>query len=437
MKKDKKHIKWLNGELPLWQEKGLISPESSRQIQDLYGYQEAGFHWTVVIFAIFGALLIGGGLIMVFGHNWDLLARGVKASLAFGLVLAGQGVAAFTLWESKGTAWREGSAVFLNLALLTGLAIIGQTYQLGGNLERLLFWWMMISFPTCYLLKSRASTVIYLLVLPCCFMEFTQNNRSELVKATYFLVIGWAPILWLTVKSWISYYRRGEERLITAVSFLSIFSSLAIYHEAYYHGNIMFAILCFFCISYLFAVEAGVLNSLTLMGNPLARFTEFYIFVFMSIMTFRDAFKEIMLRDSTMSLNIVLVVLLAIYGGFMLTRKNYCPALFALYPLLVLAGMLIFTNATLAAIFMIVLNLYFGVICVSLIMKGERERRLFHVFFGMFWLSLLIFLRFIDSDLELIGKGIAFIIIGIGFLVANIFFAKRIRSAQKEVTHEA
>jgi hypothetical protein len=44
---------------------------------------------------------------------------------------------------------------------------------------------------------------------------------------------------------------------------------------------------------------------------------------------------------------------------------------------------------------------------------------------GAALLSMVVITRFLDSDLPLLGKGIGFILVGIGFLVFNIALARR------------
>ena len=56
---------------------------------------------------------------------------------------------------------------------------------------------------------------------------------------------------------------------------------------------------------------------------------------------------------------------------------------------------------------------------------GGRRNSLATLNMGMLMLAVLIITRFFDSDIGFILKGLVFIAVGIGFLVTNIWLARR------------
>ncbi len=436
MKSNKKHLKWLSGELPHWQEQGIITSDNAEKVRSLYQVSPTTFPLTIVIFAVFGAIMIGGGLIMIFGHNWDLLSRGVKVGLAFSLVLVGQGLAGFTLWKNKGIHWREGSAVFLNLSLLAGISIVAQVYQLGGNLEKLLFVWLILSWPTCYLLKSRAATVIYLATLPIWVGNYNTFRSINQVGSVFKLIIVTLPITWIVVKSWLSYYQELEERLLTVVSFLSLLIVASHFFDKLYDINIgLFFLVVTICVL-IFAIKVLEQHKCTIRNNPLVIFSGGIVGTFLLIISFKDNFRVLSLgKFNTESvipwLNIAIAVLMSIYGIYLLVRKRVTVASLAFLPILVLIGILFLDHL---GIVMLIFNIYLILLAVLIILQGRTKKQSMYSFIGVFWLSTLVYARFIDSDLSMVGKGVAFIIIGILFLAINIFLSKEIK---KEVSYEA
>ena len=61
-------------------------------------------------------------------------------------------------------------------------------------------------------------------------------------------------------------------------------------------------------------------------------------------------------------------------------------------------------------------------------MRGIRSDSLARANFGLLLIATLAISRFFDSDLSFVTRGIGFIVVGAGFLVANILLFKK-RSA--------
>jgi len=74
---------------------------------------------------------------------------------------------------------------------------------------------------------------------------------------------------------------------------------------------------------------------------------------------------------------------------------------------------------------MILCNVYFLVYCLERIQSGVRTNKLRILNEGLLLLALLIALRFFDSDINLVIKGLVLIFLGIGFLSANTLFIRR------------
>jgi len=79
-------------------------------------------------------------------------------------------------------------------------------------------------------------------------------------------------------------------------------------------------------------------------------------------------------------------------------------------------------------------NLYLFVLGVYTISSGVRRGELGMTNGGMGILALLFIVRFFDSDLGFVVRGIAFILIGSGFLFANLVMARRFRNRKGELS---
>ena len=62
----------------------MIDSTAAERIRAHYG-EPAAFsssRLAVAIFAVFGALLIGSGVILLLAHNWEHLGRGARAAIS-------------------------------------------------------------------------------------------------------------------------------------------------------------------------------------------------------------------------------------------------------------------------------------------------------------------------------------------------------------------
>jgi uncharacterized membrane protein len=156
-------IAWLYGELPALVEQGVLTPEAAEALRRHYGPPEraaSAGRWAQVLLASFGALLVGGGIILILAHNWDELGRPARAALALGTLGVAQAVTFYAVWKrSASPPWTESVSAFLVAAVGAALAIIGQTYNLGGSFEDLLRTWLWLVIPIPYLTGSTLAAI--------------------------------------------------------------------------------------------------------------------------------------------------------------------------------------------------------------------------------------------------------------------------------------
>jgi uncharacterized membrane protein len=93
-----------------------------------------------------GALAIGLGVMAVIGANWESIPAWAKLAvdLALNVLCA---VALFVFWQRRRAWAREVSALLLFGLVLSGIALIGQVYQLQSPLWRALLLWLVLCTP--------------------------------------------------------------------------------------------------------------------------------------------------------------------------------------------------------------------------------------------------------------------------------------------------
>jgi hypothetical protein len=81
---------------------------------------------------------------------------------------------------------------------------------------------------------------------------------------------------------------------------------------------------------------------------------------------------------------------------------------------------------------MVAFTLLLFIVGIVTIAVGVRRQSLGTVNLGMVVVALLVVVRFFDSEFGFIFKGFAFILVGLGFLVANIVLSRSLRASEGE-----
>jgi len=156
-------IVWLHSELPALVDQGVISAEAAESLRRHFGPPDtvgAAGRLGQIALASLGALLVGGGLILILAHNWESLGRPARGAIALGILVVAQ-ASTFYAVSRRGSsvAWREATAAFLVVAVGASISLVGQTYNLGGTFEDLLRAWLWLVVPIPYLTGSILSAV--------------------------------------------------------------------------------------------------------------------------------------------------------------------------------------------------------------------------------------------------------------------------------------
>jgi uncharacterized membrane protein len=164
-----------------WERQGLITDAQERAILARYGAGEPKavgvlrLGWFVTAVSIIGALVLAGGVVLLFASQWQSMPTSFRAGLVFAGVLAsyGSGYALTYRYDMQ----RIGSALILLGVLLyeAGLFLLAQIYNMPIDNPGPLFLLAAIgAFPLAYLFGSR---IIMLLALA----NLTVGVTTELI----------------------------------------------------------------------------------------------------------------------------------------------------------------------------------------------------------------------------------------------------------------
>ena len=427
-------LNWLYEELPDLIEKGVLTSDAADRLKVHYGPvdNQPTHNLAFIIIGILGAVLIGGGIILIFAYNWEDLSRTWRTIFSFLPLVMAQIIYAYTFFKKQdSTAWVEGSSAFLMLMLAACIALISQTYNIGGSMESFLFTWMLLSIPLMYLMNASLPTVFYLIGIAS-WASHIRGSESVMYWAFLFAVL---PHLYFNIKSKASsnrvnilcwailltlvgaYFFVVENNLIP----LNLFGAASLLSLFYFIGKYIY--------------RKGV----QFIQAPFQTFVVILIFILSMILTFTypEGFSErnwewVKNYDNwAATINLVVIIgsfltmLFLVGKSWNKDRKiNWFVVGFPL--LILMCNFLVQMKWT--GIIEILLNVYLFVFGLYYIKEGIEWKRMGLVNLGMFFVSAIITARFFDADISLIVKGIVFVVLGVGFLRINYVLSKRFRN---------
>lgn len=428
----KSGISWLYQELPDLIARGILTSEAADKLRQHYGEVKSITKTTatLIILGTLGSLLIGLGIILLLAHNWEQFSRFTRAILSFMPLVLGQCLALWVLQKKpESGAFREGVATFLSLMVGASISLISQTYNIPADADTFILTWMFLIIPITYLLQASLPAVIYLIGITI----WSGMHWDDPAKTVLF----W-PLAAITIPHFIWALRQEIYALrasilslvmIICVSFAAAFSLGRTWSGSWI---IIFSSIysIFYSLGWLkiSRVTTNWQRPLRLAG-AIGLFILAFQFTFRYVWQFLNFFRGVestsnigVLPDHIITIAIIATAMLLFYDN--VKRKNLTVALFGAVPLLAIIAYLVKGQSVVLPL--LIFNVYLFILSISRIITGIRSSNLSVVNTGMLMLAVLIIARFFDSDISFVMKGLAFIIVGIGFLVTNLKLARRL-----------
>jgi uncharacterized membrane protein len=148
---------------------------------------------------------VGIGIISILAYNWDELGHIERTLLALCLLVSSQMFSFWVKWyRADDNALLEGSGVFWFLMIGASLAIIGQTYHLGGNLNDFLSIWLLLSFVLPWLLPSSGAAFLVIVLWSVVWVSNRSPFTTIIDLHTDSFLSPW--LLMMIALSWVAYY---------------------------------------------------------------------------------------------------------------------------------------------------------------------------------------------------------------------------------------
>ena len=437
----KKHIYWLHDELPGLVKAGIVPADVADKLRQHYGpaLARAGNNWALLIFGILGAALIGAGVILLVAHNWDDLSRPVRTALAFAPLIAAIGLAGWVLaYRPASAAWCEGMATAWVLTIGATISLVAQIYQIQGEAARFFLTWILLALPIVYVLRSSVAASLYFIGATT-WVGCTVWPHHRVTSLWYWGLLALAlPHLAGVWRANRYGWRAGLTGWVLAIC-LCIGTGMSL--EGALNGAWIVAYTGLLALMYL-AGKRWCDAAPTLWQRSWQTIGAVGLGEVALMLTFQWPWKEIYSqwarsRETLASSPIaiagnLLAAGLAIAAIIAVARdlrriewNNIDRLLVGLAPVCGVVGYVVAAMYELHSLPQALFNAYLFILGLGALIAGIRSNKLSQVNAGLLALAALIVARFFDSDLSFLARGLAFIFIGIGFLVTNVVMLRR------------
>lgn len=435
-----RNIEWLYRELPQWVSKNVITEENAAKIQQYYGPVEETnrLRLALAIFGTLGAVLISSGIILVFAKNWENLSISARTILSLIPLILGQLLVGWVIVrDEESLAWREGAGAFLFIAVGASISLIGQTYHLPGDAPQFVLTWMLLCIPIVYLLKVTLPAVFYVVGI----VAWAGLTRGE---------EGYTFFYWFLLLIIMGYFlnKFKHERAAHSTLFLlwalglSLCLSLGIVFEHQFPGLWIIAYSSYFALCILLGRTIFHEKEIS-WQNPLLFIGTFGSLILSFVLTYQFIWSRVgwkyfghsyWINTTNAFQDYVVAAVLLGGAAYLISRKlmtiikerEWIDLIFAALPMIAIIGFLL-ASFQWTRVSDLIFDAYLLILGIVVVTQGLKRQHLGLANGGLLIIAVLIVLRFFDSNLGFLEKGIAFILVGSGFLLANIIMVRRQR----------
>lgn len=421
-------------DLPELVQAGIISPDLAENIRSYYlSRKNNSPNRLFIAFGILGAMLIGLGILLIIAHNWDEFSRTIKTIWAFTPLVIGQVFCGWALFRrQQNTGWKEVSAAFLFLAIGTSIALVSQIYHIPGDQKEFMLTWMITAFPLVYLMNSSSASLLYIIGITYYSTVSGYTYPSTQPFLYWPLLLLAIPHYYLLIKNKPSSNFTGFHHWIIPISLVIALGTMGKSNEEL----LVTAYTGLFGLFILFGRHAmptdGRLRQNGFLVTGVAG-----LMVILYMFSFSELWKSLRgnfnLAESILStegyLAIVFTILALIVFFYVYRNRSYRKI--SPFEVAALVFMLIYFLGIYSPVAVILTNILVLAIGLLVIREGSERDHLGILNLGLLIIGILVAMRFFDSELSFVLRGILFVAVGAGFFAANYLMIAKRRSHAK------
>jgi len=300
---------------------------------------------------------------------------------------------------------------------------VAQTYHISGDFAAFMLTWSLAGLPIIYLLNCSVAAMLYWVGVTTWAGSVAWQHGT--VAWFWLLLVAGLPYLWLVARE-----NRYRPRIGLMLWVLAGCVAFGIgFSLDRYSAHIWVPVFTSYFAALYMLGDWLFGEGRTFWQRPLQTVGALGVIVLAIVLTFEDGWDHFMKwQDWSELIGSPLVVWPAAalgLWGYAWKHRQLIPLLFGALPVVATVGALLSGAKHADVVVLVLMNMYALGLGVALIALGVRDRRLGVVNLGLPVTAALIIARFFDSDISFVLRGLAFIAVGIGFLVTNVMLIQR------------
>ncbi len=400
------------------QKDGVIDDSTATAIKNWYE-QKTKKSSGIIILGILGSVLVCLGIVLVIAHNWDDLSKVMRTIIGFIPVLAGQSLCVYTLLrQPQSQAWREISPIILFFGTGVAMAVIGQVYHTDAELHTYLLAWMLLVLPVPYLLRSYVTALLFIAGITW-YGVMNVSTRSS-YPDLYFWLMFFAilPFIWKPLVN--------RVKILTPLFQWSVCISVLIMLAPTIKEDELMPLAYSSCLAVFY--HAGSLlrmKSGSRIPNAFSICAVAGSVLLYLILSYGGFWNSLKYYEPGFSAGAIIAAMLFCLGIILLVfnkdnRAHPVAWLFIPFVAIFFAGLAGADMEYVSSLMVLAIGLYH-------LFSGIRQDHLGWVNTGLFIIGVLTLVRFFDSSISFVIRGIMFILTGAGFFIANWWVLKKRR----------
>lgn len=410
-------IRWFLRELPGLREAGLLDEDTMQKLRahyiDRLSTRKGPEKYFMFMLGTVGTLMVCAGAILAVAYNWDMFAnlqRIIVSAIPLAIGLVGGTV---VLCRNNNRIEREVAALVTASGVAVLFAMLSQIYHVGGSFSNYMLVILALSLPLIYIFDAIGLATIYVFGL----FFIIDNTYSELWRA--FGIVAFLPYLFYHLFSATAY--RSWSRYLACI--VAVFGMVSC-------GKINPLFSCFSVATLgLLAGRELYEKRIKMRRNPWMIPSFFFLLAILCVLVeagescyMAKPGTPVEVADYWIFNGITIVMIIVSYLRRRLDIERFMTGLGLL---LLVPGF--FPKCSVVLPYVEVAGCVYAVVFGFLLLGRGMRRRHYSIFNGgMLLISSQFLLRFFEDDMNLLIRSAAFIVVGVGFIVANILFSRKV-----------
>ena len=413
-------IRWFLRELPHLRECGVLDDETLQKLRNHYierlSSRKGPEAYFTLMLGIAGAMLLAAGAILAVAYNWDMLTNLNRFIIAAIPLEAGFLWGIFALCRNNNRSEREGAALLTAAGVVTLLAVLSQVYHTGNSFSEFMLLTLGLILPLIYIFNAIGLATLYVCGLFC--LLGGDNSFSVLWYSVG--IAAFLPYLFYHLFSATPY--RPWSRYLACI--LAVFGMVSCCRD----HNPLFS--CFSIATLGLLAGRELYEKRTKLRRNPWMIPSFFFMLFLLCITSANGIDSAFCARKCSTPELINywifngITLLMITISYLRRRLDIERFMTGLWLLLLIPGFFPRCHQ-LAGYVNMASFVYATVFGILLLCRGLRRNHFTIFNGGMLLISSQFLVRFFSDDINSLYRAAAFAIVGLGFIAANIFFARK------------